>query len=434
MSLINKMLLELDKRHAPHGVGDQPAAQKLAAGLRPAAGGRVGSDMFWWAMAIVMLLLIAWLGWVIWQLTPRPVVTDLAYQHRQRMEAVGLRPGPANPAVEQVAEQASPSGESAGAGARAVSTNSATASATPGVESPPQIDMLKLATSIDAPILPRREARAAAPVSETTRSTQPRSVAGKSDGGTIKPEPARPESSKPAAATAPVVAGAPPARADEPKPAPPPAARAPQIVASVDSGRIDKRVTSTPAERAESEYRRAIAFVNQGRVSEGLEGLRSALSIDAAHDGARQTLVSLLAEQRRFDEAFSAAQQGLEINPGNSGYAMLTARIMVERKDLKGALAVLQKHAPSAGSNAEYHAFTGALYQRLGRHAEAVDEYQTALRLSPQTGAWWVGLGISQEASERRKEAVISFKRAQSAGNLNPELVTFIDQRLRQLQ
>ena len=174
--------------------------------------------------------------------------------------------------------------------------------------------------------------------------------------------------------------------------------------------------------------------MNQGRVSEGTEGLRTALTIEAAHEGARQTLVSLLMEQRRFDEAFSALQQGLELNPANSSFAMLTARIQVERKDLAGALVVLQKYAPAAGSNAEYHGFSAALHQRLGRHADAVEEYQTALRLSPQTGAWWVGLGISQEASDRRKEALASFQRAQSVGNLSPELVAYVDQRLRQLR
>jgi len=101
---------------------------------------------------------------------------------------------------------------------------------------------------------------------------------------------------------------------------------------------------------------------------------------------------------------------------------------------VNGALGVMQKYAPAATGNAEYHAFSAALYQRLGRHSDAVEEYQTALRLAPQTGTWWVGLGISQEASDRRKEALTSFQRAQSAANLSQELVAYVDQRLRQLR
>ena len=92
MSLINKMLQELDKRHASQGATGQPAQQNLASSLRPTSGGRVGSDLFWWIMAVVMLVLIVWLAWVMWQVTPKPLATDLAYQHRQRMQAVSSTP------------------------------------------------------------------------------------------------------------------------------------------------------------------------------------------------------------------------------------------------------------------------------------------------------------------------------------------------------
>lgn len=49
-------------------------------------------------------------------------------------------------------------------------------------------------------------------------------------------------------------------------------------------------------------------------------------------------------------------------------------------------------------------------------------------------GAWWVGLGISQEASDRRKEALSAFKRAYATGDLSQELIAYVDQRMRVLQ
>lgn len=301
--------------------------------------------------------------------------------------------------------------------------------------------MLKLATAIGTPIQERRPARAAgappapAPAAKSAASKSNAPSAARSEPAKVEPatgegaktEVAKMEPPKPAVR-------APAATQVAESMSKPAADSRPPVVASVDSGRIDRRVTSSPQERAESEYRRAVGLVNQGRVSEGMEGLRAALTLDTKHEASRQTLVSLFMEQRRFDDAFAALQQGLELNPGNSGFAMLTARIMVERKDINAALGVLQKHAPSAGSNADYHAFAAALYQRLGRHSDAVEEYQTALRLSPETGAWWVGLGISQEASDRRKEALTSFKRAYATGNLSPELLAYVDQRLRVLQ
>jgi MSHA biogenesis protein MshN len=165
-----------------------------------------------------------------------------------------------------------------------------------------------------------------------------------------------------------------------------------------------------------------------------MDTLRGSLVADAAHEPARQTLVALLVEQRRMDEAVAVLQEGLNLHPANSDFSMLLARILVDRQDVSGALAVLQKYAPAAGTRADYHGFSAALHQRMGQHREAIDEYQTALRLSPQSAVWWVGLGISQEASGRRKEALESFRRARASGSLNGELLAYVDQRLRQLQ
>ncbi len=75
-----------------------------------------------------------------------------------------------------------------------------------------------------------------------------------------------------------------------------------------------------------------------------------------------------------------------------------------------------------------------ALLQRLNRHEEAIREYLAALTIAPGVGAWWIGLGISQEASNRGKEAAESLRRAKLTGTLNANLAAYADQRLRQLQ
>jgi MSHA biogenesis protein MshN len=201
-----------------------------------------------------------------------------------------------------------------------------------------------------------------------------------------------------------------------------------------ESGKIDRRSSATARDRAEDEFRRGAILVNQGRLAEGMESLRGALEIDPRHEAARQTLVALLLEARRVDEAVPVLQQGLALNAQNTEFAMLLARIMVERNDVPGALSMLQKHAAPQDRNPEFHAFAAALYQRLDRHAEAIERYQAALRLAPSPGIWWLGLGISHQAVRQPKEALEAFNRARSAGNLSPGLLDFVDQRLRQLQ
>jgi len=141
-----------------------------------------------------------------------------------------------------------------------------------------------------------------------------------------------------------------------------------------------------------------------------------------------------LLENRRIDEAQQVLQEGLSLNPDRSAYAMLLARIQVERGDLQGAHDLLSKHAGSAANDADYHAFDAAVLQRLGRHKEAVSGYQAALRLAPRAGLWWMGMGISLQADNRSAEALDAFTRAKSAGGLSPDLLSFVDQRMKQLQ
>ena len=86
--------------------------------------------------------------------------------------------------------------------------------------------------------------------------------------------------------------------------------------------------------RASLEFRRAVSLINQGRLAEGLDALRAALRLDPGYDAVRQTLVALLIEGKRLDEAAAVLRDGLALDPSNAGFAMLLARVLVERNDV----------------------------------------------------------------------------------------------------
>ena len=204
--------------------------------------------------------------------------------------------------------------------------------------------------------------------------------------------------------------------------------------AAADEGRIEKKMRMpTPRERAENEYRRALGLVNQGRVQDGMAVLRAALSEDAGHAGARLALFGLLVEQQRHDEARALLQEALARDPAQPQFAFRLARLQLEGGDLRGAEQTLDGAAAAAAGNAEYRAFHAAVLQRLTLHKEAVAEYQAALRLAPQAGVWWLGMGISLEADGRPAEARAAYERARETGALSDELSAFVERKLRQL-
>jgi MSHA biogenesis protein MshN len=198
---------------------------------------------------------------------------------------------------------------------------------------------------------------------------------------------------------------------------------------------IDKRSQHlTPHQLAENDYRKAIALLNQGRLADAQDALRLALLQNPAHSSARQALFGVLLDGKKHAQAEQVLQDGLQLDPGRSGFAMALARLQVERGDTGAAVETLQKTAPAAHDSPDYLAFLAALLQRQARHQAAIDHYEAALRLAPQSGVWLMGLGISLQAVNRNPEAHSAFRRAKATNTLNPELQAFVDQRIRQLQ
>ena len=184
-------------------------------------------------------------------------------------------------------------------------------------------------------------------------------------------------------------------------------------------------------QRAENEYRRALSKLQDARVSEALAGLEQAVYLYPRHEAARQTLVSLLIEGGRTQEAMRHLVFATNLDPRQAGMAMLLARLQLEHGG--SALETLQRSLPYAESNADYRALLAGVLQRANRHKEAADHYQAAVRLQPGNAVWWMGMGISLQADKRNAEAKIAFQRARDSGRLAPELQTFVERRLQQL-
>ena len=201
-----------------------------------------------------------------------------------------------------------------------------------------------------------------------------------------------------------------------------------------ESGVVKQMRTVTPQQRAENEYRKALGLLQQGRVSEAINALTLALQTDSHHLAARQTLVGLLVEGGRLNEAQQQLQEALKLSPEQSGFAMMLARLQVDKGETTVALETLQRSLPYAAEKADYRAFMAALLQRQERHKEAIAQYEAALKRAPGSGVWLMGLAISLQADKRLAEAQEAYARAAASGNLSADLQAFVEQRSKQLQ
>ncbi|MDH4285216.1 MAG: tetratricopeptide repeat protein, partial [Gallionellaceae bacterium] len=387
MSVINQVLSDLEKR----GVNALPGKQSIRA--VPAQ-----KDWRWPLLAAVSVLALALalvLAMMLWQSKTR--------QENPSQVAEAVQPAPMPGAMQESGNvgnipKAAPvkpgSAAPPAAAAKPEASPAATTEAAPPVVAaqPAMTPYRKISRSIQIAPVPQ-----AAGLSAETQAASP-------------------------AETTP--APAPSAMTSSAEASPPAATRAPTPPASES-----KPVKHfTVRQQADNEFRKANDLLQQGHTSGALAGYETALRLDPAHDAARQTAAVLLLKNKRGAEAEHMLQEGLAHNPAHTGFAMLLARLQVERDAVQAGLDTLLKALPHARQQPDYHAFVAALLQRLSRHQESIAHYRTALQQAPDSGVWLMGLGISLQALHHKEEAREAFRRALESRTLNAELQAFVRQ------
>lgn len=365
MSLINKMLQDLDRRNAMGSASGPVPPQQVRAVSAPGA----GREWFWRILGALALVGFGWVGWVVFQVRPLPLATDLALNAGVEAQRKAAAP------AKKIAPQAQPVPEPI---VQVTAPAPAPVPAPPPTPAPatlPQPELFKLALSIDRPIAER-----------------------------VAKAPARP------------------VRMEKP------------VIADAGASRVSKRERpQSPVEEAEALFRHGVAVLNQGRISEAQEDFAAALAKHSGHEAARQALIAILIERRKLEDARRLLEEGLSLNPAQTQFAAVLARVLVERGDYREAAGVLGATPNSGADDADYQLLHGAVLQRLGRHAEAIEAFQRAAKIANQTGTIWVALGISLEATGRKAEALQSYRRSLGAGALAQDVRAYAENRIRAL-
>lgn len=433
MSLINKMLQDLDARGTPPG-------EAFPSQIKPVAREpyRFNRRVLPAAVGLALAGLAAWFGWrqlhvpdaASVALPARPLAAGASAPLRPPVPAAAKAPAQMTSTITMlptVADSASAKAGTPGEAGAAAVAGAPVASGAPAAQ--PAAPAAGHAPAPAEPVPaaepdPRPKAEAAHAAPPRREAAAPKQKAPVADVAPVRPA---------LQSVAPVEPGSDEAQAArralfqelEARQARKPAAK-PRPAAAPVSGR-----EQTVAQRAEGEYRRALASLQDGRMGDTIASLESALRIDPGHEAARQTLVGLLIEAKRPDDAIRQLQLGLTQDPRQPALAMLLARLQIERGG--SGIETLTRSLPYAGANPDYHAFLAGALQRQQRHREAAAEYQAALRGAPANGVWWMGLGISLQAEKRNDEALDAFRKAQASGALSQELQAFVERQILQL-
>jgi len=204
----------------------------------------------------------------------------------------------------------------------------------------------------------------------------------------------------------------------------------PQVM--VEEAQIDKRPKGGQGrELAEAEYRKAMQAVKRADNEAALPLFKRSLEIDPALARARQGYLSVLVAAKRWDMARQVAEQGLDLDPTQSSWANIVARLQFEQGDVAGAVLTLERFAVHASHDADYQGLFAYLLQKQQRPAEAAERFRAALQVRPNEGRWWFGLGLALEQAGNAAGAKEAYAKARSVGNLPPDMASTVEQKLR---
>lgn len=185
-------------------------------------------------------------------------------------------------------------------------------------------------------------------------------------------------------------------------------------------------------QKSAHEYQLAVNYIQQGRIAEAQDMLKSALETNPQFDDARLALIGLLVENNRRDEAIQYLKTGLELVPAKTAYAETLARLQLDAGQGQAALSTLQAYERYANNDASYQGLMALILQKQGLHAEAIKHYQQALSREAGQPSWLIGMGLSLQADGRLEEAKDVYQKA-LASQLNPDMSQFVLQRLKQV-
>ncbi len=185
---------------------------------------------------------------------------------------------------------------------------------------------------------------------------------------------------------------------------------------------------------AEIAYKKGYRFLQQGRMHQGKESLRNALSLYIPHIKAREMLAGIYIKSGRYIDAAELLSEGVKVVPEYPLFAQLYARVLLEQSNPQLAIKILEQGSARMKVEPDYYALLAATYQRVKNHKKAVDIYLRLVKVRPAVGVWWLGLGISLEKSGKNQEAVEAYQRAQKTGSLKAGLAKFTNNRVSALQ
>ncbi len=184
-------------------------------------------------------------------------------------------------------------------------------------------------------------------------------------------------------------------------------------------------------QQKETSLTNAEDWINQGLFSSAEKELKALIKEHSDYHPARELLASVYLQTARNSDLVSVLEDGIKLFPQHVSYRVILAQYFAQQQQWENVLKLLGDKTP----NSEHALILKALAsQQLKQHELAVSSYQTLLKMKPNRGDWWLGLSISLEALKQNQPALQALQRAQNDARLSASQLSYVQHRIAALK
>ena len=183
----------------------------------------------------------------------------------------------------------------------------------------------------------------------------------------------------------------------------------------------------TPEQRVEKLLNKARSSYEKGYITEAIEDLTKLLSISDSNIEARTLLAGAWYGRGEGNRAIAIINDGLQRYPLIEEWRTTAAKIFFKENNLAGAFSYLNVELTNASK--EFYTLKGNLARQLKQYPAAESAYQKLSEIEPFVGNWWLGLAIVQD-SQSKQQALQNYKKVIEIGGVSAQSMTFAQQRI----
>lgn len=200
----------------------------------------------------------------------------------------------------------------------------------------------------------------------------------------------------------------------------------------VKSEMAKTEIPLSPDQKADQQYQEILKLITKNDYSAASKQLTSLLSINPNFSKARELLATIMLKRNNIPEALTIINIGLINQPDYTPFIQLKGLLLAKQGNIPKAIAVLQQNLPPISSNPDYFAMLAALYQQNDQYMQAAQIYNQLAQQQPERATWWLGLGIALDSAGQPNAAQEAYQHALNAGvGLTPELKIYIESKIK---